>query len=163
MLLLLHNWRRINAPTKPDPDAEVGIKYNCKLQMKHPAPAYRYPTSSSKPKVHPFPAVLLFCRDADPDPWSDAFLTPGPGSGIRNRFIPDPGSQTHIFERLVKTFWVKNSIILQNWPISNSKIKLFSILWNFCLQNKIWKQIFFHPSFWCCFWIRDPRPGIRDG
>jgi hypothetical protein len=35
---------------------------------------------------------------ADPDPGSDAFLTPG--SGIRNRFfrIPDLGSQTHIFE-----------------------------------------------------------------
>jgi hypothetical protein len=33
---------------------------------------------------------------------SDAFLTPGPGSGIRNRFfsgsrISDPGSQTHSF------------------------------------------------------------------
>ncbi len=34
----------------------------------------------------------------DPDPGSGAFLTPGPGSGIRNRFFPDPGSQTHIFE-----------------------------------------------------------------
>jgi hypothetical protein len=33
---------------------------------------------------------------------SGAFLTPG--SGIRNRFIPDPGSQTHIFESLVTTF-----------------------------------------------------------
>jgi hypothetical protein len=26
------------------------------------------------------------------DPGSGAFLTPGPGSGIRNRFFPDPGS-----------------------------------------------------------------------
>jgi hypothetical protein len=33
---------------------------------------------------------------ADPDPGSGAFLTPG--SGIRNRFFPDPGSQTHMFE-----------------------------------------------------------------
>jgi hypothetical protein len=33
---------------------------------------------------------------ADPDPGSGAFLTPG--SGIQNRFIPDLGSQTHIFE-----------------------------------------------------------------
>ncbi len=41
---------------------------------------------------------------ADPDPGSGigVFLTPG--SGIRNRFIPDPGSQTHIFESLVTTF-----------------------------------------------------------
>ncbi len=34
---------------------------------------------------------------ADPDPGSGAFSTPGPGSATRNRFIPDPGSQTHIF------------------------------------------------------------------
>jgi hypothetical protein len=27
------------------------------------------------------------------DPGSGAFLTPGTGSGIRNRFIPDLGSQ----------------------------------------------------------------------
>jgi hypothetical protein len=32
--------------------------------------------------------------------------------GIRNRFFPDPGSQTHIFESLVTTFWVRSSIIL---------------------------------------------------
>jgi len=33
------------------------------------------------------------------DPGSGAFLTTG--SGILNRFFPDPGSQTHIFESLV--------------------------------------------------------------
>ncbi len=47
---------------------------------------------------------------ADPDPGSGAFLTPV--SGIRNRFFPDPGSQTHIFESLETIFWVKSSIIL---------------------------------------------------
>ncbi len=41
----------------------------------------------------------------DPDPGSSAFLTPG--SGIRNRFFPDPGSQTHIFESLVTIFLSK--------------------------------------------------------
>ncbi len=46
---------------------------------------------------------------ADPDPGSGAFLTPG--SGIRNRFFPDPGSQTHIFENLLTIFWVESSII----------------------------------------------------
>jgi hypothetical protein len=30
---------------------------------------------------------------ADPDPGSGAFSTPGPGSGIRNRFILDSGSR----------------------------------------------------------------------
>jgi hypothetical protein len=56
---------------------------------------------------------------ADPDPGSGVFLTPGPGSGIRKGFFPDPGyripgpgSQTHIFESLVTIFWVKSSIIL---------------------------------------------------
>jgi hypothetical protein len=40
-----------------------------------------------------------------PDPGSVAFLTPG--SRILDRFFPDPGSQTHIFESLVTFFWVK--------------------------------------------------------
>jgi hypothetical protein len=35
--------------------------------------------------------LWLFTRVADPDPGSGAFLTPG--SGIRNRFFPDPGSR----------------------------------------------------------------------
>jgi hypothetical protein len=46
---------------------------------------------------------VLQIRIRDRDPGSGAFLTPG--SGIRNRFFPDPGSlisdarsQTHIFE-----------------------------------------------------------------
>jgi hypothetical protein len=48
----------------------------------------------------------------------------GSGSGIR---CLDPGSQTHIFESLVKIFWVKTSIILkklaQIFFFSISKIK----------------------------------------
>jgi hypothetical protein len=48
------------------------------------------------------------------DSGSDAFLTPG--SGIRTRFFPDPGSLTHIFESLVTIFWVKSSIFVENWP-----------------------------------------------
>ncbi len=49
------------------------------------------------------------------DPRSVAFLTPG--SGIRNRVFPDPGSQTHTFESLPTLFWVKSSIILWKlWP-----------------------------------------------
>jgi hypothetical protein len=46
---------------------------------------------------------------ADPDPGSGAFLTPG--TGIRDRFFPDPGSLTHILESFVTIFWVKSSII----------------------------------------------------
>jgi hypothetical protein len=60
----------------------------------------------------------------DSDPGSGAFLTPG--SGIRNRFIPDPGSQTHIFESLVTIFWVKkfyNSFTGQIFFFSIPKLK----------------------------------------
>jgi hypothetical protein len=53
---------------------------------------------------------------ADPDPGSGAFLTPGSGSGIRNRFFPDPGSQTHIFESLETNYWVKSSIFFASSP-----------------------------------------------
>ncbi len=37
------------------------------------------------------PMVQFSVADPDPDPGSGAFLTPG--SGIRNRFFPDPGSR----------------------------------------------------------------------
>jgi hypothetical protein len=58
----------------------------------------------------PFSSIFRFEQNwytarssvADPDPGSGAFLTPG--SGIRNRFFPDPGSQTHTFESLVTIF-----------------------------------------------------------
>ncbi len=59
------------------------------------------------------------------DPWTrirDRFFS---GSGFS-----DPGSQTHIFESLVTNFWVKSSIILENWP------KFFSsalIIFNFVM------------------------------
>jgi hypothetical protein len=52
----------------------------------------------------------VFSSVADPDPGSGAFLTPG--SGIRNRFFPDPGSQDHIFKSFLTIFLVKSSIIL---------------------------------------------------
>jgi hypothetical protein len=51
--------------------------------------------------------VVFKCRV--PDPGSGAFLTPG--SRIRIRFFPDPGSLTYIFESFVTIFWVKSSII----------------------------------------------------
>ncbi len=83
------------------------------------------------PKITQF-LLPKFRSVADPDPGSGAFLTPG--SGIRNRFfpdpgsrIPDPGSQTHTFESLVTIFWVKSSIILsklaQIFFFSTSKLK----------------------------------------
>jgi len=37
--------------------------------------------------------TVVLTSVADPDLGSDAFLTPGPRSGIRNRFIQDPGSR----------------------------------------------------------------------
>ncbi len=65
---------------------------------------------------------------ADPYTGSGAFLTPGPGSGIRNRFfsgsrISDYGSRipNHIFEMLVTNFWVESS------TLKLAKIFFFSI------------------------------------
>ncbi len=40
-----------------------------------------------------FCLLITVSSVADPDPGSGVFLTPGPGSGIRNRFFPDPGSR----------------------------------------------------------------------
>jgi hypothetical protein len=44
------------------------------------------------------------------DPGTGAFLTPGSRKGFFR--IPDP----YIFESLVTFFWVKPSIIFENWP-----------------------------------------------
>jgi hypothetical protein len=62
----------------------------------------------TKNKIHRL--GYRFSSVADPDPGSGAFLTHG--SGIRNRFIPGPGSQTLIFESLVTIFWAKTYKIL---------------------------------------------------
>jgi len=109
---------------------------------------------------------------ADPDPGSGAFLTPG--SGIRNRFFPDPGSQipdpesyTHIFESLATIFWLKISIILQKlapniFPAFQKYNNVqFCEICGYIKRYDI--KFFFTPLFCCCFWIRDPRSGFRDG
>jgi hypothetical protein len=78
---------------------------------------------------------FVFSSVADPDPGSGASLTPG--SGIRNRFFPDPGSrisdpgfQTHSFESLVTIFWVKNAYyslkIGPNFFLQQFKTKIIS-------------------------------------
>jgi hypothetical protein len=103
---------------------------------------------------------------ADPDPGSGAFLTPGSGRGFFR--ISDPGSQTHIFEGLVTSFWVKTSIILgklgQIFVLQHIKNKIiFSFVKFVATKNGLRKKILFTPVFYCCFWIPDPRSGIRDG
>jgi hypothetical protein len=57
------------------------------------------PALTSTPAQKLYKKVNCVLIIPDPDPGSGAFLTPE--SGIRNRFFPDPGSQTHIFESLV--------------------------------------------------------------
>ncbi len=53
----------------------------------------RYTERKGEGNRHPVVFTILVHSVADPDPGSGigAFLTPG--SGIRNRFIPDPGSR----------------------------------------------------------------------
>jgi hypothetical protein len=94
------------------------------------------------------------------DPGSGAILTHG--SGIRNRFlrIPDLGSQTHIFGRLVTFCGVKSTIILcelaQIFFFTCSNIKQFSIFVIF-VASKIGKKNLLFPLLFCfCCWIGDP-------
>jgi hypothetical protein len=99
--------------------------------------------------------------DPDPDPGSGAFLTPG--SGIRNRFFPDPGSQTHIFEDLVTIFWVKSLIILGKLGKIFSSAYQNKIIFSFvkfvAAKNGLTKK-FFHPCLLLLF--LDPGSEIRD-
>jgi hypothetical protein len=99
---------------------------------------------------------------ADPDPESGAFLTSG--SGIRNRFIPDPGSRipNSYFWELSDNFLGKkfyNSLkfgpTVQQFK---NKIILHSV--KFVAKKNVLQQSFFTPLFCSCFWIRDPRSGI---
>jgi hypothetical protein len=92
------------------------------------------------------------------DPESGAFLTPG--SGIRNRFFPDPGSLTHIFESVVTIFWVKSSKkFFKLAKFFSSAVKKWNNL-QFCeicgYKKSYDNKFFFTPLFCCCFWIRDP-------
>ncbi len=101
-----------------------------------------------------------------PDPGSGAFLTPG--SGIRNRFFPDPVSQSHIFESLVTIFWVKSSILLwklaQIFCLQHFETKIIFNLWNLWLFSPLsFVAVFLDPGTE----IRDPGwvksgSGIRD-
>jgi hypothetical protein len=95
----------------------------------------------------------------DPDPC--AFLTPR--YGIRNRFFPDPGFQTHIFESLLAIFGVKSSIILSK--LAQLFFHQFKININFnfmiLVATKKGQQICFHPSLLLLF--LDPGLKIQDG
>ncbi len=73
------------------------------------------------------------------DPGSGAFMTPG--SGIQNRFFPDPGSQTHIFDSLVTIFLGKmfsNSLkIGPNFFVQNFKNKIIYSFVKFMAIKKV--------------------------
>ncbi len=112
--------------------------------------------------------ILFLGSVADPGPGSGAFLTPGPGYGIRNRFFPDLGSwiPNPYFWALSDKFLGKSSIIL--WKLAqffsssafqNKKIVVIP----FFVATEITKlttTIFFHPSLLLLF--LDPGPWIRD-
>ncbi len=88
------------------------------------------------------------------------------------RFWPlDPGS------RIPKPyFWELNDNFLHKKFCNSLKMgwpKFFSLAiqtqnnFQFCeicgYKTKYDNYFFVTPLFWCCFWIRDPRSGIRDG
>jgi hypothetical protein len=81
--------------------------------------------------------AVLRIRIRDPVP----FWLLDPGSGIDFFWIPNLGSQTHIFESLVTIFWVKSSIILwklaQIFFIQHFKNKIILNFMNLWLQKKV--------------------------
>ncbi len=92
---------------------------------------------------------------------------PGSGGfGIRNRFFPDPGSQTHILESLVTIFWVKSSVILRKLAqifFQHFKNKIIFSFVKFVATRKGMTTNYFSPlSFDVVFWIRDLGSEIRD-
>ncbi len=114
---------------------------------------------------------------ADPDPGSGAFLTPG--SGIRNRFIPDlgswisdPGSRipNSYFWELSDNFLGKmfyNSLKFgQIFFFSSSKKKKIILHFvKFVATNKCMTTIFCSPLYFVAVFrsgIRDLGSGIRD-
>jgi hypothetical protein len=96
---------------------------------------------------------------ADPDPGSIAFLTPGPGSGIRNRFFPDPGSRIPLSEFLGKKFY--NSLkIGPNFFLRHLKNKIIFNFVIFVATKKGLATNFFDPSLLLLF--LGPGSEIRD-
>jgi hypothetical protein len=107
--------------------------------------------------------VLLMSSVADPDPGSGAFLTPGPGSGIRNRFFSRSRIPTPYFLKLSEKFLGKrfyNS--LKTGQFFSSAFKKKKIIYNFVkfvATKKGLTKIFFSPvSFVAVF-----GSGIRNG
>jgi hypothetical protein len=92
----------------------------------------------------------------DPDPC--AFLTPR--FMIRNRFFPDTGFQTHIFESLLAIFGVKSSIILSKLAQLFFRQFKINITFNFMIlvATKKGQQICFQPSLLLLF--LDSRSGM---
>ncbi len=77
---------------------------------------------------------------------------------IRDRFSPDPGSQTHISESLVTFFFGQNNFsslsIVSNFFSACSKIKLFNVIEIY--GYKKFKTKILSPPPFCCCWIWDP-------
>jgi hypothetical protein len=92
--------------------------------------------------------MLIQTSIVAPDPGSGAFLTPGPGSGIQNRFIPDPGSKTHL--ELSDKFLGKkcyNSLKTgPNFFLQHFKNKIILNFVKFVATKKGMATNFFHPS-----------------
>ncbi len=86
------------------------------------------------------------------DPGSGAFLTPG--SGIRYRFFPGPGSQTHIFESLVKIEFLK---LIQIF-FRHFKNKIIFNFVKFVATKKCTTANFFSPLSFVAVFVS----GIRD-
>jgi hypothetical protein len=112
---------------------------------------------------------------ADPDPGSGAFLTPG--SGIRNRFFPDPGSRIpDLRSQIPKPYFLELSDnflgkkfyhslkIGPNFFLHHFKTKIIFNFVKFVATQK-GMTIFFHPSLLLLFldpgWVKSGSKNIR--
>ncbi len=106
---------------------------------------------------------MLQIRIRDPVPFWP--LDPNPGSGIRNRFIPGPGSQipNPNFLELNDKFLGKKFYNSLKTGLQHFKNKTIFNFVKFVAIKKYMTTNFFHPLLCCGFWIRDWDPGSGMG
>ncbi len=108
--------------------------------------------SASGPPIRniPIPLPQLY-SDADPDPGSGAFLTPG--SGIPNPYFWEP-NDNFLGKKFYNYLKIGPNFFLQHFK---NKIAQFCEIYG--SKKMVWQQIFFHPCLSLLF--LDPGSGIN--
>jgi hypothetical protein len=92
----------------------------------------------------------FFSRVAYQDPGSVAFLTPGPRSGIRNRFIPDPGFRiSELSDKFLGKKFYNSLKTRPNFFLQHFKNKLIYNFVKFVATKKRYENKFFFTPLFC--------------